>query len=450
MNGTFRREPSRMPVSRSPKALDRRAFLGALFAPIAVAGAGWPEFRGDGSNFLVDHGRLPVEWSDRKNVSWSVAPPGYGQSSPVLYGDKAFVTSVDGSNKETLMIAAFDLFTGKSLWTHYASPAQSIAESNTVSKAAPTPVVNADGVYAFFETGNLVAVNHGGQLRWERRLTEEFGEFWGRHGIGSSLRLCQSGVIALAAHDGPSYLICLDCPSGKTVWKTDRPKGVSWSTPTIVEQDGRELALVSSRDRVDAYDTLDGSLLWTLNGLEGTFVASPTPIPGGAIIGSSNKGQTAAIRFGSNARSTPEIVWRASEAASYFNSPLAYRSRVYMVNKAGVAFCLDLETGRMLWHQRLKGPCWASSIGTQDFVYFFGVNGVVSVYRATDSALKVAENRLSEESRLYGIAVSEERLILRFGRRLACIRSRPGGGEEPSKDRASLWNQNHAVEIGNR
>ena len=439
-----------MPVSRSPKALDRRAFLGTLFAPIAVAGAGWPEFRGDGSSFLGGHQRLPLEWSDRQNVAWSVVPPGYGQSSPVLYGDQAFVTSVDRSNKETLMVAAFDLSTGKKLWTHRASPAQSIQDSGTVSKAAPTPAADAEGVYAFFETGNLVAVNHSGELRWERRLTEEFGNFGGRHGIGSSLRLCRSGVIALAAHDGPSYLICMDCHSGKTVWKTDRPKGVSWSTPTIIEQNGRELALVSSRDRVDAYDTRDGSLLWTLNGLEGTFIASPTPIPGGAIIGSSKKGQTAAIRFGSKAQSTPEIVWRASEAASYFNSPLAYRSRVYMVNKAGVAFCLDLETGRALWHQRLKGACWASSIGAEDFVYFFGVNGVVSVYRATDSALKVAENQLSEESRLYGIAVSGERLILRFGRRLACICSRPGGGQEPSTDRASLWRPPHAVEVGNR
>ena len=92
----------------------------------------------------------------------------------------------------------------------------------------------------------------------------------------------------------------------------------------------------------------------------------------------------------------------------------------------------------MLWHQRLKGPCWASSIGTQDFVYFFGVDGVVTVYRAMDSALKVAENQLSEESRLYGIAVSEERLILRFGRRLACVHSHSGRGKDSSKDRASL------------
>ncbi len=231
--------------------------------------------------------------------------------------------------------------------------------------------------------------------------------------------------MALAAHDGPSYLICVDRASGKTVWKTDRPQKVSWTTPAIVGHDGRELALVSSGDRVDAYDTKDGSVLWTLGGFERASVASPTPIPGGAIIGSSRKGWTSAIRFGSNVHSTPEIVWRASEASSYFSSPLVHRSRVYMVNKAGVAFCLDLKTGQEVWHQRLKGPCWASSIAAGGFVYFFGVDGAVEVYRAADSVSKVAENRLSEESRLYGVAVNDGKLVLRFGRRLACINAVP-------------------------
>ena len=116
----------------------------------------------------------------------------------------------------------------------------------------------------------------------------------------------------------------------------------------MVRHAGRELALVSGGDRVDAYDTEDGSLAWTLDGFEGAFIASPTPLAGGAIIGSGNKGQTAAIRFGPEARSTPQVIWRAKEAASYFSSPLAYRSRAYMVNKSGVAFCLHCDSGEQL------------------------------------------------------------------------------------------------------
>ena len=144
----------------------------------------------------------------------------------------------------------------------------------------------------------------------------------------------------------------------------------------MVRHAGRELALVSGGDRVDAYDTEDGSLAWTLDGFEGAFIVSPTPLAGGAIIGS---------------------------------------------GKSGVAFCLNRDSGEQLWLQRLQGGCWASSIACGDFVYFFGVDGAVEVYRAADKAEKVAENRLSEESRLYGAAADEGRLLLRFGRRLACI-----------------------------
>ena len=402
--------------------LGRRAFLGALFAPTALALADWKEFRGNGSSLISGQEGLPLDWSDQTNLFWNVATPGYGQSSPVIFDEQVFVTGVDGARKETLMLSAFHLSDGKALWTHRAEPAQSIQDSDMISKAAPTPIADAAGVYAFFETGNLVALDHRGQLRWERRLTEEFGEFGGRHGIGSSLRLCRSGVMVLVAHDGPSYLICVDPGTGKTVWKTDRRKKVSWTTPAVMEHDGRELALVSGGDRVDAYDTKDGSHLWTLEGFERAFVASPTPMPGGAIIGSSKKGWTSAIRFGSAASTVPEIAWRASEATSYFSSPLVHRSRVYMVNKAGVAFCLDLNTGQEVWHQRLKGPCWASSIAAGDSIYFFGVKGAVEVFKAADTPSKIAENRLSEESRLYGIAVDDGKLVLRFGRRLTCIR----------------------------
>ena len=402
--------------------LGRRAFLGALFAPTALAFADWKEFRGNGSSLPGKDVRLPLEWSDQANLSWNIATPGYGQSSPVIFDKHVFVTGVEGTNKETLMLSAFDLSDGRELWTHRAAPAQSIRESDYISKAAPTPIADATGVYAFFETGNLVALDHRGRLRWERRLTEEFGKFGGRHGIGSSLRLCRSGVMALVAHDGPSYLICVDPRTGNTVWKTERRKKVSWTTPAVMEHHGRELALVSGGDHVDAYDTKDGSRLWTLEGFERASVASPTPIPGGAIIGSSKKGWTAAIRFGSAVSATPEIAWRASEATSYFSSPLVHRSRVYMVNKAGVAFCLDLKTGQEVWRQRLKGPCWASSLAAGDSIYFFGVNGTVEVYSAADSPSKTAENQLSEESRLYGIAADDGKLVLRFGRRLTCIR----------------------------
>ncbi len=404
-------------------ALARRAFLCGMLAPGWTAGSPWAEFRGDGTSRLLDPGILPLRWSDDHNLAWSVQPSGYGQSSPVVHEGRIFLTAVEGPNKEQLLLGARDSATGELAWLHRDAPAQSIKDSDMVSRAAPTPAVDEDGVYAFFETGNVVALDRDGKLRWSRRLTDEFGGFGGRHGIGSSLRLCRSGLLALVAHDGPSYLICLDRGRGETVWKADRDPGVSWSTPVVAERDGREVVLVSGGDRVEAYGTSDGAALWTLGGLEGAFVASPTPVRDGAIIGSSTKGNTVKIRFGRTAHSNPEIVWRAEEASSYFSSPLVHDGRVFMVNKAGVAFCLEADSGREIWHQRLEGSCWASALASAGNVYFFGVDGLVEVFRAANTPERVAANRLSEESRLYGVAATEQGLLLRYGRRLACVRA---------------------------
>lgn len=341
--------------------------------------------------------------------------PGYGQSSPVVADSKAFATGVEGPSKETLLLTAFDLASGEPVWTCRRDSSQRIPDSNMISKAAPTPAASEDAVFAFYETGNLLAVDHGGGVLWERSLTDEFGEFGGRHGIGSSLRICQAGVLALVAHDRPSYLICLDPATGGTVWKAARPEGVSWSTPSVLTHLGREMALVCAGKTVEAYDTADGRLLWTMEGFDGAFIASPVPVAGGALIGSSSKGRSASVRFGSSVEQSPAVVWRAEEASSYFSSPLMHRDRVYMVSKAGVAFCLGAGSGEQIWHSRLGGQCWASAIGLEDRIYFFGVDGTTTVVDAGDRFAILATNTLSVEGRLYGTAVVNDGILLRYG-----------------------------------
>ena len=300
-----------MRIDRTHPCIGRRAFLAIAGTQGTAFTAPWTQFLGNGSQSLGIAESVPREWSDERNVSWRTRVPGYGQSSAVTSRDQAFVTSVEGPSKETLLVTAVDLESGETAWTHRSGGSQQIEDSDMVSKAAPTPAADARAVYAFFETGNLMAISHDGIRLWERSLTDEFGEFGGRHGIGSSLRFCRAGLLALVAHDRPSYLICLDPADGRTAWKRDRPAGISWSTPTIVEHAGREIALVSAGDSVEAYDTEDGSPLWKLDGLQGSFIASPTPVKGGAIIGSSSKGHNVAIRFGSSADEVPAVSWRA-------------------------------------------------------------------------------------------------------------------------------------------
>ena len=404
-------------------AFTRRMLLGALAAPLLPRAKPWTQFLNNGSGSLADGQSLPLNWSDTRNIAWRAPVPGYGQSSAVASGSTVFATSVNGPLKEEILLSAFDLTTGTVKWTCRQESGQRIKDSDMVSRAAPTPAAEADVVFAFFETGNVLAIDHGGMVLWERRLTEEFGEFGGRHGIGSSVRMCRAGLLVLVAHDRPSYLICLDRESGQTVWKADRPKGPSWSTPSIATQGGAEIALVAAGSTVEAYDTGDGRALWTLPGFDGAFIASPTPFPGGAVVGSSSKGRSAAIRFGETPTTVPDVVWRPEEASSYFSSPLVHDGRVYMVNKAGVAFCVQADSGEELWHARLEGQCWASAVGLEGRVYLFGVDGTTTVIESGDTFSVLATNTLSAEGRMYGATVADDSLLLRFGREIVRVKA---------------------------
>ena len=397
----------------------RRGFLAACLA-VPCQAAQWSGFRGQGNSRASGAG-YPLEWSPEKNLTWDVQLPGYGQSSPVVHGSQVFLTALEGPYKETLSVLSLSLETGDILWRRNFSPTQRTKVSNMVSKAAPTPAADADSVYAFFETGEFLALSHAGELRWQRSLVREYGEFQGRHGIGSSLRLTRTGVVVLAAHSGPSFLLSADKKTGENLWRTERPDGIAWSTPAVCRHRDQEIILAGGGDRLDAFHSGDGSLVWNLDGLEGNRVTSPTPFPGGAIIGSSKKGHNLAIRFPREGGDSPSIMWRAPNATTYFCSPLVYRDQAYFVNKAGVAYCLSLATGEELWTRRLQGQNWVSPIGAGDQVYFFSMRHGTDVLRASNRFEKLAGNPPLAGGRLYGVAAVNAAFLTRYGDRLIKI-----------------------------
>ena len=160
-----------------------------------------------------------------------------------------------------------------------------------ISRGAPTPVADADGVYAFFESGDIFGLDHTGKIIWERRIAKEFGEFIGGHGVGTSLVRTPDHLILSIDHDGPSYIICLRKTTGETVWKTERTSRVSWSTPVYTNQSGTEQIIVSSNGSVDSYDPTPGKQRWTVSGIKGNTVASPSVAADLVVIGSSNPGE---------------------------------------------------------------------------------------------------------------------------------------------------------------
>lgn len=211
----------------------------------------WPGFRGQGNGHASVE-RLPVTWEmrGRRSGSWTTRLPGYGQSSPVVWNDTAFVTAVSGDQKERLHLLAIGLRDGKVRWTRDFDATQRIPDGDAVSRGAPTPVVDADRVYAVFESGDVFAVTHQGEIAWQRSFVKDYGEIKGPHGYASSPVLAPGTLVLQVAHAGPSYVLALDTATGQNRWKVEHPSQTGWSTPALFEHDGVRGVIVSSSGSV--------------------------------------------------------------------------------------------------------------------------------------------------------------------------------------------------------
>ncbi len=350
----------------------------------------WSEFRNGGSS--VVEGELPQQWSPQ-SIAWQHELIGYGQSTPIIHNGHVIVTSVEGPMKDECVVSCFDLKSGRETWVYRTAATTKGASNYMASRAAPTPVADDQGVFAFFESGDCIAVDHSGKPMWQRSLTSDYGKFDNNHGLGASPTQTRSLVIINVEHKGPSYLIALDKNSGATTWKADRNPSSSWSSPIVVDQLDQQQVVVSSGGSVDAYDSATGKSLWSIGGLEGNSVPSPTASGNLLFVGArvpefGGDGEAAksnlciAISEPNSASSSPNISWRASKAISDYASPVVCGEYVYYLNKVGVLYCLSKLTGEPLYMERLGTQCWATPIVTGDRIYFFGKDGKTQVVRS--------------------------------------------------------------------
>lgn len=386
----------------------------------------WTGFRGNHGNSHTTAINLPRTWSETENIAWTIDLPGYGQSSPVVWDGKVFVTASEGPMKETLIVLCIEVGSGEVLWTKRFEASHKTERTDMISQAAPTPAVDAQHLYAFFENGDIFALNHQGETQWHRSLTKDYGEFVGNHGIGSSVAQTESAVILLIDHAGPSYLLSINKTDGTNFWKRDREKRVSWTSPVISAFADATEILISSNGIVEAYNAENGERHWYVDGIQKNTVPSPTVTDEWVVVGSSQKGETLAIaRGGTGDVTETHTRWKA-DVASSFGSPLIHSDSVYVVNKAGALSCLNLETGGVFWTTRIGSSTWASPIVAGDMLYFFGKDGDTSVIQIsseqrTEVPPTVSINTLATESRVYGVAAINGTFLIRTGRKLICV-----------------------------
>ncbi|MCB9881555.1 MAG: PQQ-like beta-propeller repeat protein [Planctomycetes bacterium] len=404
----------------------------------------WPAFLGRGAE-MTSQAVLPLTWN-QEAIAWKHPLPGHGQSSPVILGKTIYVTAVEGPNKERYHVLAIDRASGEETWRHTVANSAPQTSSLFVSRAAPTPCVDASGIFVFFESGQVIALTHEGEERWARDLQKDHGAFQGRFGLGSSP--CQSAdrIVLLIDHEGPSYVIALDKASGETLWRTERTSRVSWSSPIVTEIAGVPQVVVSSAGSVDGYDLTNGKLLWAYDGVggntlntphefgEGRFLIGASPGEGRDVDPKASRSNLAlAVTRTEEGRFTPRVLWSATRVTSSFSSPIAHDGLGYYVNRAGVLYALDLETGERVYEERLGTACWATPIPSKGRVTFFGKDGDSVVVRTGRTFEILATNRLWEAGEgapsdpaergadqfggriQYGVALSDDGLYVRTG-----------------------------------
>lgn len=380
-----------------------KGFVSPLAFLALLGGSGmcdWTSFRNGGvSQSSVP---LPTKWSPESGIAWQRELIGYGQSTPIVFGERLYVCSVEGEMKDSCVLQCLSLQSGEEVW-QYRMPAANRAASNYMaSRAAPTPAVDENAVYAFYEGGNVVALDHAGKLLWKRDLTAEYGPFDNNHGLGASPTLYKNRLILNVEHRGPSYLIALDTSNGQTLWKTDRPSSSSWSSPIVAPCRGRTQVIVSSGGTASGYDVETGVLDWKVDGLEGNSVPSPTVLDSKLLIGArpaefsadESSGANCCIDLERVGEQGKEVLWRASKVSCDYASPVVAGSYAYFLSKAGVLHCLRVDTGEVLYSKRLGIQCWGTPIVSGDSVYFFGKDGRSIVIRVQDEFEIVATNDL--------------------------------------------------------
>jgi len=424
----------------------------AMAGSSPTAGANWPQWRGPGSQGISNEKGLPTEWSGTKNVQWKTPIPGSGHSSPIIWDNKIFLTSsiegpvvpghaapkhmigndefkhpdwVGSDHSYTFKVICIDADKGKILWEKipYDGPVFDHRHRRN-TYASPTPVTDGEYVYAFFGSEGLYCYDFSGKLLWKGNLggIPQLGM-----GPGSSPVLYENLVIVTCDLDvgEGSYIAALDKKTGKEVWRTARNNHASWATPVLVTTGKRTELVVNGAETVVSYEPATGKELWKCKGVESHAI--PTPVVSGDIVvvsaGSQAK-RAMAIKLGGSGdiTDTTAIMWKYAKGTAYVPSPILYGDYVYLMTDTGVLTCLDVQTGKVLYENRVPVPASfkASPVAFDGKILLTSEDGDTFVIAAGPKYEVLGTNSLGEPV-FASPAISRGRIFIRGEKNLYCI-----------------------------
>ncbi|MCE9606987.1 MAG: PQQ-binding-like beta-propeller repeat protein [Planctomycetia bacterium] len=387
-----------------------------------VPGAHWPRWRGpleDGHSQETD---IPTKWSNA-DVVWKTPLPGSGQSSPIVWGDRIFLTSALEDGKQRVVYAV-DRKTGKILWQHTAWTGEPEKLHAWNSWASSTCATDGEVVVAFFGRGGLHGYGVDGKHLWSRDL----GKFESPWGVAACPVILGDLVIQNCDAEADASLSAFDKRTGKTVWTTKRPNNRGWSTPILVQAEKRRELVLNGHDGVRGYDPATGKELWFCKSFNGR--GEPTVTAAGDLLYVSNglAGDFYAIKPGGDGDVTKtHMAWHVPRKGGRdIPSPIVVGKFIVMVDTGGIATCYDAADGHEYWKERLAtGPKFtASPIAVGGLVYFLNEAGTTIVVEPAATLKIVQENILTggeDEIFRATLAPCEGRLFVRSTNMLYCI-----------------------------
>lgn len=403
----------------------RYAFLLSLCCLLSaeVRADNWPGWRGPAGDGTSTEKNLPVRWSTTENVRWKVPLQGAGVSAPVVWGDRLYLTNSDGRHNDRLHLLCYRVVDGRLLWhTRFFGSALPEGLFAPGGMAVPTPTTDGKRVFALFGTSELVCVDLDGRPVWVRSLAQEYGAFRNRWGMSSSPLLLGEKLIVQVDHWGGSYLLAVEAATGANRWKTPRDVGINWTSPFAVHVKGRTQLIAVGSYAIKGYDPETGAGLWTVGGMNMQCIISPVTSGDRLLAISGDPFQAVAIRLDGRTGDLTKsnIIWKAKSGTAYVPSPVCVGRHFYFVEDNGWGNCLDVETGKRVWRERMGGNHRASLVAGDGKVYFTGEGGVVTVVKAAREFEVLAKNELGEDI-VASPAIADGRLFLRGAKHLFCI-----------------------------
>jgi len=402
-------------LSDTLKNIDSLAIEQTPFPTAKEVAENYATFRGIGGNGVVYKKNVPTKWNgtSKQNILWKIKTPLQGYNSPIIWGDKLFVSGADETKRE---VYCFDRNTGKLLWTHQVknvagSPSSAPKVTADTGHAAPTLATDGRRVYAIFSNGDVVAVDMEGNRVWARNL----GVMGNHYGHSSSLMLFQDKLIVQYDQKSEAKVMALNILTGKTVWSTPRKVKISWASPIVVSTGKQTEVILVADPYVASYNPYTGKENWKIDCIFGE-VGPSAAYADGVVFATNEYANLSAIKLGE----TPEILWQSDEYMSDVPSPIATKDYLFLITSYGAVACYGSKDGKKLWEHEFSTGFYGSPVLVNNSIYLIDMKGNTHIFIASDKFNLIATNPLGENSTCTP-AFADGRIYIRGKENLYCI-----------------------------